>query len=315
MEIEYLLLLQEIRESWGSFLVPLMDIVTKVSVSFFPLAIVCIIYWVFDQKAGRYILAGYTGATVMNGFLKLTCCINRPWVLDSRVEPYGDSKVAATGYSFPSGHATAATSTYGGIGMWFRKKCKWVTAVFFLLIAATMFSRNYLGVHTPKDVIVGCAASVLMMVVSVKIEQWTDKDISRDKWVLIGSLVLCALLIVYYLLKPYPLQYLEDGSLLVDPSRMRADSYEGIGLLTAFSICRYFERRRFKFDEMVPSRKGRCIIGVIALIPLYFWDTYSIDFLQKYIGRDASKFVCYSLLVVYIMILVPWVMGKMKKYE
>lgn len=312
MEIEYLLLLQEIRESWGAFLVPLMDVITKVSVSFFPVAAICIIYWVFDKKAGRYIFAGYTGATVMNGFLKLTCCINRPWVLDSRVEPYGDSKVAATGYSFPSGHSTAATSIYGGIGMWFRKICKWVTVVLFLLIGATMFSRNYLGVHTPKDVIVGCGATVLMMFVTVKIEKWTDEDTSRDKWVLIGSLALCVALIAYYLCKSYPLQYLEDGSLLVDPTKMRADSYEGIGLLSAFSVCRYFERRKFNFDEAMPSWKDRCIVGVIALIPLYFWDTYSIDLLQKYIGRDASKFLCYSFLIVYIMILVPWVMCKIK---
>ena len=313
MEIDYLLLLQEIRESWGAFLVPFMDIVTKVSVSFIPLAAICIIYWVFDPKAGRYILAGYAGSNIANGFLKLTCCINRPWILDSRIEPYGDSKIAATGYSFPSGHATAATSTYGGIGMWFRKICKWVTIVLFLLIAATMFSRNYLGVHTPKDVIVGCTATVLVMFVSVLIEKWTDKDIRRDKWVLIGGLLLCAVLVAYYLLKPYPLQYLEDGSLLVDPTKMRADSYEGIGLLSAFSICRYFARRRFKFEEAMPSWKDRCIVGIIALIPLCLWDTYSIDFFQKNIGRDAAKFLSNSVFIIYIMILVPWVMCKIKR--
>ncbi|MDO4977177.1 MAG: hypothetical protein Q4E53_07935 [Eubacteriales bacterium] len=54
------------------------------------------IYWVGDRKAGRRMLADLSLAYLLNGFLKLTCCVYRPWIRDARIEPFGDSKVAAT---------------------------------------------------------------------------------------------------------------------------------------------------------------------------------------------------------------------------
>ena len=65
----------------------------------------------FDRAAGKRILAGFSLGLFLNGFLELLCCFYRPWIRDSRVFPYGDSKVTATGYSFPSGHSTFATET------------------------------------------------------------------------------------------------------------------------------------------------------------------------------------------------------------
>ena len=53
------------------------------------------IYWAFDRKAGRKILAGLGGGLFINGFLKLTFCVYRPWIRDTRILPYGDSKTAA----------------------------------------------------------------------------------------------------------------------------------------------------------------------------------------------------------------------------
>lgn len=156
MDIEYLLYLQQFRETVGSILTPLMNAVTKLSAGFLPIAMMCMIYWAFDRKAGRKILAGLGGGLFINGFLKLTFCVYRPWIRDTRILPYGDSKTAATGYSFPSGHTTRATAMFGGSGLWFMKKRHSVVAgLLFVLVFMTMFSRNYLGVHTPQDVLVG----------------------------------------------------------------------------------------------------------------------------------------------------------------
>lgn len=313
MEIDYLLFLQNIRESWGAFLAPFMDFLTKLSVSFFPILLACLVYWVFDRKAGKLIFGGFAGGRLINGFLKLTCCIYRPWILDSRVVPFGDSMTAATGYSFPSGHSTMATTMYGGVGMWFRKIAKWVTALLFFLVALTMLSRNFMGVHTPKDVLVGCGASIIVMFIVCRIERWTDANPNRDKVVMIVGILLCVALVIYYNFKPYPMDYLPDGTLLVDPAKMLADSYEGIGAVSAFVICRYFERRHFDFEAKMTSWKNRFIVAVIALIPLYFWYTYSVDILQNLFGRDAAKFTCDFLMMGYIMILVPFIMCRISK--
>ena len=61
MDIEYLLYLQQFRETVGSILTPLMNAVTKLSAGFLPIAMMCMIYWAFDRKAGRKILAGLGG--------------------------------------------------------------------------------------------------------------------------------------------------------------------------------------------------------------------------------------------------------------
>ena len=90
MDIEYLLYLQQFRETVGSILTPLMNAVTKLSAGFLPIAMMCMIYWAFDRKAGRKILAGLGGGLFINGFLKPTFCVYRPWIRDTRILPSGE---------------------------------------------------------------------------------------------------------------------------------------------------------------------------------------------------------------------------------
>lgn len=310
MDINYLLLLQNLREHTESFLAPVMDWFTKMSISFWPLAVMLMIYWAFDRKAGRRMFAGMSLAYFMNGFLKLTCCVYRPWIRDARVMPYGDSKVAATGYSFPSGHSTAATARYGSIGMWFRKRNKLIAAVMFVTIAITMFSRNYLGVHTPQDVLVGFAATVVMLILGNLIENWSDKDAKkRDTIILVAGLVLTVAAIFYYEFKPYPLDYLSDGKLLVDPKKMIPDSFEGLGFVSAYVVCRIFERKGFNFDEVM-EWKERFFIGVLALIPLMWWDSHIVNICVSLGSKVAGKYLWSAGIVVYTMIVVPFIMKK-----
>ena len=270
MDIEYLLYLQQFRETVGSILTPLMNAVTKLSAGFLPIAMMCMIYWAFDRKAGRKILAGLGGGLFINGFLKLTFCVYRPWIRDTRILPYGDSKTAATGYSFPSGHTTRATAMFGGSGLWFmEKKHSVVAGLLFVLVFLTMFSRNYLGVHTSQDVLVGFISTAVMMYLTGWLELWSEKEKKRDLMILVAGLLICIAAVLYYEYKPYPLDYLPDGSLLVDPAKMRGDAYEGVGFIASFVICRILEKRQLDFDRI--SQKLRLFISIFALIPLYWW--------------------------------------------
>lgn len=310
MDIEYLLLLQHFREGPGAFLAPFMNGVSKLAVGFVPVAMACVLYWALDRKAGRRILAGFGLGLLANGFLKLVCCVYRPWIRDARVEPYGDSKVAATGYSFPSGHSTMATALFGGTGLWANRKkggWRWFSFVLFALVLLTLFSRNYLGVHTPQDVVVGFASTALMMYISCRIEDWTDADPSRDTIVAAGGILLCIALALFYTFKSYPLTYLADGSLLVDPVKMRGDSFEGIGFVSSFVVCRWFERRGPDFEkELAP--KPRFLLSLIALIPLFLWLNVCCPWLMVTLGRSVGRFLHHVVLVFYTFILVPWSM-------
>ena len=308
MDIEYLLLLQEFRNGVGAFLAPFMMWISDFIISFWPLAIMCMIYWSIDRKAGKRFLLGFNLGILMNGLLKLTFCVYRPWIRDSRVLPYGDSKLTATGYSFPSGHSTWATSTAGHIGYWFNKnKQKLLSIICFIVVVLVLFSRNYLGVHTPQDVIVGFIATTIMCYLAVKIEDYTDKDNKRDKYILIGGIILCLVLLAYYELKSYPLVYLDDGSLLVDPNKMKGDSYQGIGLISSYVICRYFERRNYQFDEEL-NWKDRFIIGVFALIPLYIWMKPVATYLRTIFSSSLAQFIEFFVFYIYVLIIVPLLM-------
>jgi len=61
--------------------------------------------------------------------------------------------VAASGYSFPSGHSTAVSSVVLPLSRAFPK----LSYLFVAVVIAVMFSRVYLGVHYLSDVLAGAA--------------------------------------------------------------------------------------------------------------------------------------------------------------
>lgn len=309
MDIDYLLLLQNFRGAINDFLSPFMLWLSDFSVSFWPIAIAAMIYWVFDRKAGKRVLAGFTFSIFANGLLKLLFRIPRPWIRDERVLPYGNSKVSATGFSFPSGHSTWATSLLGGSALWFRKRKQTLLCVVSALaMVLVMFSRNYLGVHTPQDVLTGFVASALMMFLASRLEDWTDRDPKRDLYLIFGGLAIAVAASVFYLSVPIEAVFLPDGTPTVEPVKMRADSFEGVGLVLSYTICRYFERRHFHFDTE-KSWKDRFIIGVFALVPLYLFDTYAFAPIAS-ISRILARLVFLGIMMFYIMIVVPFAMSK-----
>lgn len=309
MDIEYLLFLQKFRESTHNFFSPFLGWVSDFAISFWPIAIICMIYWVFDRKAGKRILFGLGLGFLANGFIKLFFRVPRPWVRDARVQPYGDNKITTTGFSFPSGHSTWAAATFGGTSWWMRKKSKIVSILFLCMMFLTMFSRNYLGVHTPQDVIVGMSVTLIVLCLAHKIEDWTDKDIKRDIIVMVVGLLICVVAVCYYQTINVKTVYDAAGNVIVDPIKMKADSFEGIGFISAFVVCRYFERRYFDFDSKL-AIKDRFIIGVFALIPLCLWKDNVMTIFEAH--RSIGRFTTQAGIVVYTLIVVPFIMKKIK---
>lgn len=67
-------------------------------------------------------------------------------------------RVVETGPAFPSGHATAATALALTLWIILPAKWRWLSV---LWIATVAFTRLYLGVHTPGDVIGGFAIGLM----------------------------------------------------------------------------------------------------------------------------------------------------------
>lgn len=193
MDIQYLLWLQNFRNSINNAWTPFMEFVSMFAVTYLILFPVYI-YWNRDKRDGLYVLVSYYFCMVFTPLIKLTACIYRPWIRDSRIIPAGDSISTATGYSFPSGHTSTAGPLAGGMAVifWKEKGMRWLSVLFAGFVLLTAFSRNYLGVHTPQDVFVGICISILSLILTAKLFAYLALHPEKEN-MLLGGFVFCCL--------------------------------------------------------------------------------------------------------------------------
>ncbi|MEV2909296.1 phosphatase PAP2 family protein [Paenibacillus larvae] len=121
--------------------------------------------WVMHRrrKEAALLFCNLAGSWLLNETLK---------VLFVRVRPdHSFFLVDATGYSFPSGHAMVSSSFYGFMVylLWKHQRRKWRAAWLIPWLGAFVifligFSRIYVGVHYPSDVLAGFAAGGIWLI-------------------------------------------------------------------------------------------------------------------------------------------------------
>lgn len=125
------------------------------------LVIALIVFWCVDKYHGYYLLGVGLFGNLANQFLKILCRVPRPWVKDPDFTALEAAIPEASGYSFPSGHSQTAVGTFGCIAA--TQKNKIIRAVCIAFMILVPFSRMYVGVHTPADVLVGSAMALVMV--------------------------------------------------------------------------------------------------------------------------------------------------------
>lgn len=114
-----------------------------------------------------YGLTVLIGAGILNGAIKEFYGRVRP----SQIEPL----VEIGGYSFPSGHSMGSIIVYGGIlflilqALRSEKLKVFFSLLVFLMILGIGFSRIYLGVHFPTDVIGGFSLGFSWIFLSISL--------------------------------------------------------------------------------------------------------------------------------------------------
>lgn len=195
--MEFLYFLEGIRVP---FLDALMLAVTRLGEETVFLLVALIVFWCVNKRHGYFMLSvGFLG-TLANQFMKLTFRIPRPWVLDENFTILEQAREAATGYSFPSGHTQSAVGTFGVIAC--TTKNKWLRVASIVIAILVPFSRMYIGVHTPLDVIVAAAIAVILIFVLKPIVLNND---GKYIPVLLAVMTVCAVAYLCYVeLFPFP---------------------------------------------------------------------------------------------------------------
>ena len=115
----------------------------------------------------------FVGAVSINSLLKLLLARPRPALFPPLV--------AESGFSFPSGHVTAAVAVYGllAVYLWQRRHRIWAVAsgAWVLVVAV---SRIYLGVHYPSDTLGSLTFAILWLGVVFAARSWFTHRTARS---------------------------------------------------------------------------------------------------------------------------------------
>ncbi|MGM9941071.1 MAG: phosphatase PAP2 family protein [Bulleidia sp.] len=299
MDLDFLLLLQEIRNRAGMAAERVMDGISLLStISVF---VLFLIYWCVDRKTGRFALMCFSLGQFMNQTCKAVFCVPRPWIRNPEIQPSRWAVESASGYSFPSGHSQTAMSSYGSLIVRKTGNRAW-TFIFGVVILLVGFSRNYLGVHTPQDVLAGFG----MGIISIGIVWFLDRhpQVLRGRVPLVSGLCLIFAATAFVLTKSYP------GS-VEQALLMQEDAMKAYGFLAGDLISVQLEKHIiFTTDGLTGKQRcQRALIGSVILAPVYFLGS---SFLALFLPQMLSLWVCTAVSAVMGFTVIPLVF---QKYE
>ena len=304
MDINILLALQAFRNGVGGCLTDFMTKMSFIGEMNSVLIIMALVYWCVSKPFGQYLLMGWSGNRIVNGLLKVAGCVFRPWIRDARIVPDPDALASATGYSFPSGHSMNAASLYGG-GAIRRELSRGLRVALGAIMVLIAFSRNFLGVHTPQDILVGTLAGLLVMWLTARLIAWVDSRPGRDIWVMCAGIVLSVAVAVFAALRHCPSYYDEAGKLLVDGAKMPNDTYKGVGWCIGFLAGWVLEKRYVGFSTDVPmmTRMTRLTTGLLGY---YAVSLILIPLVKGWIPGMAGTIITCFIQMFYVSFIFPW---------
>ncbi len=246
-------------------------------------------FWCIDKKQGYFTLLCGLFGTVINQGLKLMCKVPRPWVIDKNFTIVESAREAATGYSFPSGHTQNVTGTFGSLAVGQRKH-KWIVIVSTVIIVLVAFSRMYLGVHTPADVLTSLAIATSLILLLRPVFASEENFRRYMPIVVVAGYVLTVGLLCYAFL--HPTSGVDAANLA--SAKTNACTLHGavMGLVAVFFLERFtgdFDTRAVWYVQAIKMIGGFAVVLLIKELlrtPLNF-----VCFGNEYVGRTIRYFL------------------------
>jgi len=131
-------------------------LVTMLGDEMFYLVLFPFLLWCIDFNFGLQLGVIFLFSVYVNAGIKNLFQLPRPFEILPDVQ-----KINASGFGFPSGHAQSSLVTWGSIALW--KKQSLIRIFCIVLIFLIGFSRIYLGVHFPMDVLGGWFFGIIIL--------------------------------------------------------------------------------------------------------------------------------------------------------
>ena len=275
------------------------SLITRMGEEVFFLAIAIIFFWCVNKREGYFVLLTGLFGTVLNQGAKLLFRIPRPWVYDPTFEVVGDAKVAATGYSFPSGHTQNAAGTLGAISAYKPTVKKTIICTALILLVA--FSRMYLGVHTLLDVVVSLVFALILILVLRPVFTDDEKFHKFMPWVVTFGVIFSVGLLAFVVSI--------GGDETLDPHNYESGLKNActlmgctIGLIPAYIV----DRKWTKFETKAPWYAQIIKIAIGLAVVLAIKSGLSSPLTALCAGNAyAARIIRYFLIVIFAGVLYP----------
>jgi membrane-associated phospholipid phosphatase len=186
-----------IQQVHGPVLDSIFRIITFLGTERFYLLFLPLIFWCVDSGLGARLAILVLFSSYLNLELKNLFQQPRPFDINPSVQ-LSD----AEGYGLPSGHAQTSTLLWAGIALRVHKT--WLSVAVIVLIVLIGFSRIYLGVHFPTDVLAGWLIGGALLALYIVLEPGISRRLAQLR---LRYQVLLALAIPLVLLLIHPVDY------------------------------------------------------------------------------------------------------------
>lgn len=256
------------------------------------LAVICTLYWCVDKRFAYQLGFTYFTAGLCVQTLKITFRIPRPWILDPDFKPVQSAVHGATGYSFPSGHTQGGTSLFAPLA--FNARKSWIKVLCVLAFLLIGLSRMYLGVHTPKDVLVSMGISLLFAWLVYKYSHLLLDGLSHVKTT---AIVLCVLSVLVCI---YALALLSSGTI---DTHYASDCCKAGAAGLGFAVGFYLERTFLNFD----TRASHLSTQILKLFTGLGITLFLKTGMKALFGPSIPlKMLEYFILVLWVLVIYPY---------
>lgn len=277
--VQFLLALQESRTPT---LNALFLFITNLHGDNFYLFIFPVLYWCLNKPlAVRLAYLFFLGYDFFNGFLKDLFQTPRPSDRALTV------LIEEPSYAFPSGHAQGSLIFWGYLALAVRRAWFWIAALALVLLIS--FSRLYLGIHFPHDVVGGLLIGLAVLALFV----WLLPQITPlvTSWAWTTQIAVGALLpLIFFLLF------------------RNETSARSLGLLCGAGIALPLEAQtvRFTVDGSWGQRLLRFLVGFVVLLIFYLGLSAALP------HTDIMRFIRYTIVGIAMLWFAPWLMVRLR---